>query len=554
MQCLSDLLSFQVSLSWRQLVFDGQLWAKLDLRSFPRLPPAVLKQLAQTAGGFVQSLDLTGHASLKPETLEDVSRHLAVHISGPNHNSLTYINLQGCYNLTTRSLHHILTRSPSLKYLNLRGQPAVTNATCALLASHCPGLVSLNLSRCRNMTAEGIRSVASAAVARGEHILVKDLRLSGLRGVNDGMMAALGRAAPFLEVLDLSYSMAHNSAIEAFVNCTSEDAAQFDTIQLTSREAGRDPSDSSRHWRRVTRLRHLNLSFCVLLTDHACSHLAHTVPKLELLELAGIGPELRDDGLVRLLATTPHIRRIDLEDATEVTDRVLQALTPSAPPAPPTQPSSVSAAAAASSARQAPEPGHALEHLTISYANVESDAMSELIRGCSRLRVLEADNTRMTGLVLKEFVQTMRRRNVKDAKIVAVDCRSVGEHAVRELSASTRPRMGWRSWHARKLAFLDGKDNEKLEVGQDECDPSRVVVKTFYSWQTVDSVKAAREKKRLHGSRRGMSASGDSSASDNFSSSPGRTRWWSPSGRRSTGPNTPTLLDGAERGEGCTVM
>ena len=82
----------------------------------------------------------------------------------------------------------------------------------------------------------------------------------------------------------------------------------------------------------------------------------------------------------------------------------------------------------------APEPGHALEHLILSYANVESEALAELIRACPRLRLLEADNTRLTGLVLREFVQRARERRRRDAKIVAVDCRSVVEHTVRELA------------------------------------------------------------------------------------------------------------------------
>lgn len=531
-------------------MFDGQLWSRLDLRSFPKLPSSVILQIAQTAGGFVKSLDLSGHGVLYPSTLIDVSHYLAVcpAISSVDlpHTNLTHINLQGCPALTTRSLHHILIRSPQLKKVDLRGQPAVTNATVEVLAAYCPRLVALDLGRCRNMDAEGIRSVAATAVSRGEQIELKELRLPGLKGVNDDMMSALGRAAPFLEVLDLSYTTIHNSAIEAFVACPEKkDSSRLPAVYLSAREAGRDPSDSNRYWRRVTHLRHLNVSSCVLLTDHACSHLAHAVPKLELLELASIGPELRTDGLVRLLNTTPYIRRLDLEDATEVTDTVLQALTPAPPPSPPR-----------GTAAAPPEPGHALEHLVLSYANVESDAIAELIRACPRLRTLEADNTRMTGLVLREFVQTMRARKMQDAKVVAVDCRSIGEHAVKELAPQTRPRMGWRSWHARKLAYLDARDNEGLSVGQDECDPARVVVKSFYSWQTVDAVKAAREKKRLAGSRRTNNASGNSSASEHVSaSSSGRARWWSPSGRRSSGPATPTLLDNAERGgEGCTIM
>lgn len=539
----------RVSRSWRDLVYDGQLWSQLDLRSFPKLSPNVLIHLARNVGGFARTLDLTGHGTLSSATLADIVHHLAAHPApsqlGLSYTNLTYINLQGCYSLTARSLHHLLLRSPVLEKLCLRGQLGVTNATVELLAMHCPRLVTLDLSRCRNMDGEGIRSVAAAAVARGERVGLKELRLSGLKGVTDGMLAALGRAAPFLEVLDLSYTTVHNSAIEAFVACTEEDSAQIPAVHLSAREAGRDASDSSRYWRRVTSLRHLNLSSCVLLTDHACSHLAYAVPKLEFLELAAIGPELRNDGLVRLLNTTPYIRRLDLEDATEVTDAVLEALTPAPPLPPPPR----------GAPPRAPDPGHALEHLVLSYANVESDALAELIRRCPRLRVLEADNTRMTGAVLREFVQTMRSRKTLDAKVVAVDCRSVGEHVIKELAPLTRTRLGWRSWHARKLAYLDGRDNEDLGVGQDECDPARVVVKSFYSWQTVDAVKAAREKKRLGGSRRANNGSGNSSAFEHTaSSSTGRARWWSPSGRRSSGLATPTLLDHADRGEGCTIM
>ena len=487
-------------------------------------------------------MDITDHLCVKPAILAELP-----------HTHLTSINLQGCSALTTRSLHHLLIRSPALKSLFVKGLPAVTNTTCDVLAVYCPKLVTLDMSRCPNMSGEGVRSVASASVARGEHMMLKVLKLSGLKRVTDDMMEALGKAAPFLEVLDLSGARdLHNSGIEAFVSCTEQEAPRLgEIIQLTSREAGRDPGDPTRHWRRVTKLRHLSLSGCILLTDHACSHLAHAVPKLEFLELAGIGPDLRDDGLVRLLETTPFIKKIDLEDASEISDDVLEALTPlQTAPSPPT---GTHAGSRTPTITEPPEPGHALEHLILSYTNISSEALTDLIQSCTRLRVLEADNTRMSGLVLRDFVQHARKRETTDAKIVAIDCRGVGEHAVKDLTAHTRPRIGWRSWHARKLGFLDGRDEEGLNVGQDECDPSRVVVKTFYSWQTVDAVRAVRDKKRKSGSRRGMNGSNSSTTSEDIGTSSGRARWWSPSGRRSGGPNTPTLLDMNDR-EGCTIM
>lgn len=524
----------------------------MDLRSFPKVPPSVLMRLSEFAGGFVRTLDLTGHSELCGDVLMDVTYHISAQhslIDGMKHTSLTSLNLHGCPALTTRALHYLLIRSPYLQRLCLKGQGAVIDTTCDVLATYCPRLVYLDLGRCPNLTGGGIKSVATKAVERGEQMLLKELRLSGLKRVSDVMMQALGRAAPLLEVLDLSYCKElHNSAIEAFVACSQDDSEQYETVLLTSREAGRDPADSSRHRRRVTRLRHLNFNFCVLLTDHACSHLAYAVPKLEFLELAGIGAGLRDDGLVRLLTTTPYIRKLDLEDATEVTDAVLEVLTPPTPAGP--TPAGTPAAA------PEPTPGHALEHLVVSFANVESEALGELVHACARLRVLEADNTRVTGLVLRAFVQRARERRVRDARIVAIDCRCVGEHAVREVAALARPRAGWRGWHARRLAYVDARDGECADAdgAQDECDPLRVVVKTFYSWQTVDQVRAARDKKRKAGAKRGANASGSSHVSEEpvASAAAARTRWWQPNGRRST-PATPTF-DMENRAEGCTIM
>ncbi|KAI0095229.1 hypothetical protein BDY19DRAFT_1044799 [Irpex rosettiformis] len=546
----------RVSRSWRELVFDGQLWSKFDLRAFPRVHESVLMYMSHVAGGFIGDLNLVGHARVSSETLIEVSHNLSVHptllgdLSSITHNQLTSLNLQGCSTLSARSLHHILIRSPLLERLCLKGQFAVTNTTCDVLANYCPKLVSLDLSRCPNMTGDGLRSALSYGVSRGEHVKLKQLRLSGLKKVTDETMRILGRAAPALEVLDLSYARdLHNSAIEAFTACTEDGGQTLEVTQLTAREAGRDPADTRRYWRRITRLRHLSLSFCVLLTDHACSHLAHAVPKLEFLELAGIGPDMRDTGLVHLLNTTPLIRRLDLEDATEVSDEVLEALTPSTP----MQPLSINSRIPPPT----PEPGHALEHLIVSYANIESEALSALIRACPRLRILEADNTRMTGITLREFVQTARERKIQDAKVVAVDCRGVGEYSVKEVASLSRPRMGWVSWHARKLGYLDWRDDEGLGEGQDECDSTRVVVKTFYSWQGVDAVQAAREKKRKSHTRRVASTGSTVSEDADTVSTPARARWWSPGGRRSSGPNTPTLLDlntNTDRGDGCIVM
>ncbi|KAJ6486102.1 RNI-like protein [Mycena vitilis] len=542
-KALRELVRFsRVSKSWQALVFDGQIWANLDLRAFPLLPKSLLLRIARTAGSFVKDINVAGHVNLHSGTLIEVTDSLsalAVSTGCFPFTHLTGINLRGCSAITTRSLHPLLQQSCALERLCLKGLAAVTNTTCAIIGD-CARLLALDLGRCPNIDAAGVRSLAAKAALRKEDLPLKELRLSGLKYVDDNMMAALGRAAPYLEVLDLSYvRQLHNTAVEAFVACDEEDEDVengFRIVRLNAREAGRSIDESNKYWRRVTRLRHLSLSSCLLLTDATCSHLAHSVPALEYLELAGIGSSLRDEGIIRLLNTTPRLKRLDLEDASSITDSVLATLTP----APPDETEDAD-----------PAPESPLEHLIISGAlEVSDDALLALIRGCARLTVLEADNTRMGPVVLKTFIRTARRRALQDPKIVAIDCRGFGEVLLKDLAVHTRPRLGWRAHGARGLGFLDARDGaaEDLKVGQDECDPARVVVKTFYGWQTVDAVQAGREKRRKAKTRR---AANESAGSSDVDDSVGRgTRWWSPGGRRS-GTNSPPVVP---ENEGCTIM
>jgi F-box and leucine-rich repeat protein 2/20 len=499
--------------------------------------------LVESAGSFITSVNLASHRNILPSTLESLTSSLSV-VHGiavaPPHNQLTYLNMAGCSMVTTSSLHTLLTQSPLLKTSVLKGMPAVTNEICEILSQHCPRLLSLDLSRCKNLTGAGIRSFASSAVTRAHLLPLTELRLSGLKGITDGTLSALGKAAPHLEVLDMSYCRdLHNSSLDAFVSC-SEDST-VDSISLTARQAGRNPNDNRRYRRRITRLRHLSLSSCTLLTDIACSHLAHAMPQLEFLELARVGGDLKDDGVIRLLETLPNIRKLDLEDAIEITDNVLRTITP--------HPSSDG------TKRDLRVPGHVLEHLIVSSAvQLSDEAFLTLVRNCTRLRVLEADSTRISASVVKEFVKLARERNASDATMVGIDCRSMNEGVIKELADSTRPRLGWRAYEARRLAYLDGCDDEALGVGQDECDSRRVVLKTFASWQTVDAVAAARSKRRKGWRRRNANPSSGSGSSTIEDTLPLRSRWWSPGGRRSSGLNSPSLLETNSEREGCAIM
>ena len=75
--------------------------------------------------------------------------------------------------------------------------------------------------------------------------------------------------------------------------------------------------------------------------------------------MGGIGGEVQEEGLIRLFKTMPWIQKIDLEDAAEVGDTLIEVLTP--------DPSSSDAVLPVLADGPAPQPGHALEDLIISH-------------------------------------------------------------------------------------------------------------------------------------------------------------------------------------------
>lgn len=496
--------------------------------------PDFLLRLTQISGSFVSTVDLTGHTNLTTTSLLDMTAAFCINSNPfgalPSTTQLSCINLSGCSYITIHSLNNLLKRSPQLTKVNVKGLPSVTNETCNILAANCPSLQFLNLSYCYNVDLEGVISLMTVWEAAQRPSPLKGLRIAGLRRINVRFMSLLGRYAPNLEVLDLtSVRGLQNCALAAYVTCP-DDEVGSDSVLLTSRQAGRDPGDPTKYRRRLTKLRHLSLSQCPLISDIACSNLAHALPKLELLELAGMGAELKDDGLVRLLKTTPHLRRLDLDEASDITDATIAALTP------PTEEHGNSTIWT----------GMHLEQLNLSYAaQLSSEALHGLIRACPKLKHLELDNTRVSGLMVKEFVRLSRKREASDARIVVVDCRGVGENAIKDLVDETRTRGGWRGWDARYLHYLDARDNEGLGVGTDECDDKRVTLKSFYSWQSVDAIEAAREKQRKANAKHGRNKGGE----DYFSI--GRnSKWWSPGARRGRVPPISTYRDR----DSCIIM
>lgn len=411
---MRELVKFsRVSKAWKTLAFDGELWG-----TFPVPPPAQLSSksmlgIAEVTGSLMTTLTFPGQNSLRNSVLVRLTDLICIKSIEPHvasYTQITSVDLSFCRKLSssrTPGLHHLVLRAPSLRSLKVRGLSAVTNMTCSLLALYCPLLQNLDISRCGNVSGEGLRAMASRAEMQGRPLVLKRLLACGIAAIDDNALRALGKVTPFLEVLDLSYTRLHNSALDAFVTCDVDQHHKHPTILLTAAQAGRSSGTQDFYRRRLTKLRHLNLSACTLLTDSACTSLAYTMPDLECLELANIGTSVKDDGVIRLFRTTPALKKLDLEGASSIGDAVVVALTP---PLVDIEDDLVAI----------PQLGSALEHLSLSHVNrVTSEVLSALILACARLRVLEIDETRISGRVMKDFVRLSRERKILSSKLVA---------------------------------------------------------------------------------------------------------------------------------------
>jgi len=86
---------------------------------------------------------------------------------------------------------------------------------------------------------------------------------------------------------------------------------------------------------------------------------------------------------------------------------------------------------------------------------------------------------------VREFVRLGRRRKTLDAELTAFDARNVSHRVFGAADeALIRPRHGVRGWAHRRQDYHD-RDGGSGGGELDECDPGRIMVKTFFTWRKL---------------------------------------------------------------------
>ncbi|KAL2271714.1 hypothetical protein VTJ83DRAFT_1085 [Remersonia thermophila] len=357
----------RASKEFHGMCFDGQLWARLDASEFYRdISAEALAKIVVSAGPFVRDLNLRGCLQVendhKTEAMVDACQNLV------------NVTLEGCRTFKRATLHRLLRTNAKLAYLNLTGLSTINNTTCDIIAESCPQLEVLNVSWCKHMDAGGLQTIVESCPR------LRDLRAGEVKGFNSTSLAEAMFRSNSLERLSLP-------------GCD-----DLDDKALTTMVQGRNPEiDVLTDIAMVPprRLRHLDLSRCTRVTNHGVKALAHLVPDLQGLQLAGL-THLRNDGLAPVLATTPRLTHLELEECAGLTDAILYQHLARAPCAP-----------------------H-LEHLGLGYCERLTDkGVLPVLQACTRLRSVVMDNTRVSDLALAEAAAMVRERSARRPVAVA---------------------------------------------------------------------------------------------------------------------------------------
>jgi hypothetical protein len=265
--------------------------------------------------------------------------------------TLTTLDLR-CSSINSPAIVAIIQNAPRLRLINLKGVHAVNWDVLQSLATCSKALESLDVSGCRHVSLEDVRSfvdILDDDCAAGLRIL----RLAGVSVRTESSLSA-DLLAPIFERLrglqTLSLQRCRQLSSKVLI-----DACQ------ALRSTGLPSS-----------IRHLNLSGCVSLRGDIFPAMTGLFPELRYLELAGMPHLFQENSqsdrtaFNRFLQSLPRLERLDIEETcgTCLDDSTLRVLA------------------------KVPQ----LSHLQIGFASkLTPEAMVDFIRDCPTLRTFDAD-------------------------------------------------------------------------------------------------------------------------------------------------------------------
>ncbi|KAF9358038.1 hypothetical protein BGX34_009099 [Mortierella sp. NVP85] len=331
---------------------DGSLWKSIDTtKYYRRIKDGQLKGLGLAASGFLRFASFRGCVQMSAETLSAIAKHC------PN---IERLNLTGCRLATSKAIEDVCNNMASLTQLDLAGLHGVNDSTLQVMAMNCHSLQVLNLSWCKMISGSGLMSLSKGCQE------LRKLNVSGCANLEDQWMRTIGLNLPKLRelclngcssltdrgLMELLWGLSVGShkrlqdlrrekrsvtpaqalgELPASQNAYSDNDLDkgdddFEESDVDSTEDGEDTNTSEGDQENPQAcLVYLGLSQCHMLTLEALRSVSQYCNRqLRRLELSGC-KNLDDEGLVHLAQRCTHLRFLDLEDITSLTDTSLRA-------------------------------------------------------------------------------------------------------------------------------------------------------------------------------------------------------------------------------------
>ncbi|KAK9470842.1 uncharacterized protein V1510DRAFT_398513 [Dipodascopsis tothii] len=348
-----------LSRAWHDVCYDGKLWQSINTDEFySRISSEQLARLVGVGGNFVKELILRGCTHIHVDDAMAIGRSVR---------NLRFLSLEGCRFFDHNSLTQMVKSNPQLEHIDIAGVATATNTTCFAIGSFCQNLTYLDTSFCQYIDSSGIFDIVRTC-GRLQHV-----KISGCRGIDDRALMKALRGLPDLARLDMAEcKVLTDDSVRVLVSGSTEPIPVHGQTQRPTVEPLRS-------------LTHLNLSRCKRLTNRTLADLAHAVPNLQVLEVAGV-LGFKDEGFSRLLPTLNELYYLDCEGCKDITDDTLVSLW------------------RAPFARK-------LKHLQLSSCDrISSQGVCRVLRRCIRLQNLELDNTSVNDTVVVAAIRVTRRR------------------------------------------------------------------------------------------------------------------------------------------------
>jgi len=203
---------------------------------------------------------------------------------------LQWLNLQDCYKIGDASLAYIGECCPELQWLSIRGCPSITNGGVGWLAQDCPQLEVLNMMDCAAISNAGCIEIARHC----PHL--KSLNVSGC-GITDQGVTELAQCCAGLVTVDLSRC---TQITDTVLRVLSSQCQLLECLWLQSCSAISDTgllelaSSSSK-------LVFLSIEGCDNVTEKGVAAVLEGCNSLEILYLQ-LCPQINHDALQEIIA------------------------------------------------------------------------------------------------------------------------------------------------------------------------------------------------------------------------------------------------------------